>query len=74
MCSGCLLQVLAAISDETIVVWDSHTGDYLSRLRGHTSRAHVLECHPIEPRLVMSAGYDGQTIVWDLLAGQPLAR
>ena len=67
------MQVLAGISDNTIAVWDAHTGDLLQRLRGHTCRAHVLECHPIECHVAMSAGYDGQTIVWDLLNGQPLA-
>ncbi len=69
-----LLQVLAAISDNTVAVWDAQSGDLMQRLRGHTCRAHVLECHPIDPRLAMTAGYDGQTIVWDLLEGQPLAR
>ena len=69
-----LLQVLAAISDNTVAVWDAHQGELTQRLRGHTCRAHVLECHPTDPRLAMSAGYDGQTIVWDLLEGQPLAR
>ena len=71
---GVMLQVLAAISDNTVAVWDAHSGDLMQRLRGHTCGAHVLECHPIHPRLVMSAGYDGQTIVWDLLEGQTLAR
>ena len=69
-----LLQVLAAISDDTIAVWDAHSGDLEQRLRGHTFRTHVLECHPLDPRLVMSAGYDGQTIVWDLAEGRALAR
>ena len=69
-----LVQVLAAISDNTVAVWDAHRGDLSQRLHGHTSRAHVLECHPTDPRLAMSAGYDGQTIVWDLVEGEPLAR
>ena len=69
-----LPQVLAAISDDTIALWNAHSGDLERRLRGHTFRTHVLECHPVEPRLAMSAGYDGQTIVWDLVEGQALAR
>ena len=68
------MQVLAAISDDTIAVWDAHSGILEQRLRGHTFRTHVLECHPLDPCLVMSAGYDGQTIVWDLVEGQALAR
>ena len=68
------MQVLAAISDDTIAVWDAHSGELEQRLRGHTFRTHVLECHPLDPRLAMSAGYDGQTIVWDLDEGRALAR
>jgi PH-interacting protein len=36
--------------------------------------AHVLECHPWNPRLAFSAGYDGQLIIWDVDQGQVLRR
>lgn len=50
------------------------TQGYWSSGYAATPRTHVLECHPLDPCLVMSAGYDGQTIVWDLVEGQALAR
>ncbi len=29
------------------------------------AQVFVLEGHPTEPRLFMSAGYDGRVVVWD---------
>lgn len=37
-------------------------------------QAHVLEAHPIHPHIAMSAGYDGSTILWDLLSGSVMKR
>jgi hypothetical protein len=34
----------------------------------------VLEAHPQDPRLVMSVGYDGLTILWDVQQGVLLRR
>lgn len=66
--------MLASLSDHTLRVWDAHSGAVGPKLEGHADRAHTLECHPLCPRLAMSAGYDGLTIVWDLLEGTPLAK
>ncbi len=35
-------------------------------------QAHVLDPHPSDPRLVLSGGYDGRTVLWDVVAGVPL--
>ena len=67
-------QVLASLSDHTLRVWDAHSGAPGPKLEGHADRAHTLEAHPLCPRLAMSAGYDGLTLVWDLVEGTPLAR
>lgn len=29
-------------------------------------QTYVLDVHPFNPRIAMSAGYDGKTIVWDV--------
>lgn len=29
-------------------------------------QTYVLDVHPFNPRIAMSAGYDGRTIVWDV--------
>lgn len=34
----------------------------------------MLECHPFDPRLCLSAGYDGFTILWDIEKGTQLVR
>ncbi|KAK3020599.1 hypothetical protein RJ639_046949, partial [Escallonia herrerae] len=33
---------------------------------------YVLDVHPFNPRIAMSAGYDGKTIVWDIWEGTPI--
>jgi WD40 repeat protein len=48
----------------------SRTGALLHTLAGHTSDVHVLQCHPTEKRLVMTAGYDGKINVWDIERGR----
>ncbi len=70
----CGMQILAALTDDSVRVWNAWTGDLLQRLDGHMGRAHVLECHPLDNRIAMSAGYDGLTIIWDIEAGCPLAK
>jgi WD40 repeat protein len=68
------MQILAALTDDSVRVWDAWSGQLLQRLEGHAGRAHVLECHPLDHRLAMSAGYDGLTIIWDIIAGRALTR
>lgn len=49
-------KVVAAITDNSIRVWDAETGALLHQLRGHTAQAHVLESHPFDHDIAMSAG------------------
>ncbi|CAK9145214.1 unnamed protein product [Ilex paraguariensis] len=35
-------------------------------------QTYVLDVHPFNPRIAMSAGYDGKTIVWDIWEGTPI--
>ena len=41
-------------------------------LRGHQQQVHVLSAHPVCPHVVMSAGYDGRMVIWDLSGGRVL--
>lgn len=72
--ASCAMQVISSVSDHTIRVWDSHTGLEVQRLVGHEAQVHILECHPVDHRLAMSASYDGTTKLWNLYTGQALAR
>lgn len=38
----------------------------LTCLRSIYWQSYVLDVHPFNPRIAMSAGYDGQTIIWDV--------
>ena len=37
-------------------VWDSYTAQFVKVLKGHTDEVYVLEPHPIEQNLLLSAG------------------
>ncbi|PIA61119.1 hypothetical protein AQUCO_00300561v1 [Aquilegia coerulea] len=64
--------VLAAIMDCRICVWNAADGSLVHSLTGHSESTYVLDVHPFNPRVAMSAGYDGKTIVWDIWEGTPL--
>lgn len=64
--------VLAAIMDCRICVWNAADGSLVHSLTGHTASTYVLDVHPFNPRMAMSAGYDGKTIVWDIWEGMPI--
>ncbi|KAL8138375.1 hypothetical protein V2J09_004376 [Rumex salicifolius] len=64
--------VLAAIMDCRICVWNAADGSLVHSLTGHTESTYVLDVHPFNPRIAMSAGYDGKTIIWDIWEGTPV--
>ncbi|XP_062108774.1 uncharacterized protein LOC133819520 [Humulus lupulus] len=64
--------VLAAIMDCRICVWNASDGSLVYSLTGHSESTYVLDVHPFNPRIAMSAGYDGKTIVWDIWEGKPI--
>lgn len=64
--------VLAAIMDCRICVWNAVDGSLVHSLTGHTKSTYVLDVHPFNPRIAMSAGYDGRVIIWDIWEGCPV--
>ncbi|XP_062211002.1 uncharacterized protein LOC133912341 [Phragmites australis] len=64
--------VLAAIMDCRICVWNASDGSLVHSLIGHKESTFVLDVHPFNPRIAMSAGYDGKTIIWDIWKGKPV--
>ncbi|GJR91142.1 PH-interacting protein [Tanacetum coccineum] len=56
----------------TICVWNAVDGSLVHSLTGHSESTYVLDVHPFNPRIAMSAGYDGKTIVWDIWEGVPI--
>eukprot|EP01018_Ginkgo_biloba_P012106 Gb_38814 [translate_table: standard] len=64
--------VLAAIMDCRICVWNAVDGSLVHSLTGHHKSTYVLDVHPFNPRIAMSAGYDGRVIIWDIWEGHPV--
>lgn len=65
---------LTAGSDFHIRLWDSRSGEILRFLIGHKDETFIISPHPIHPRLVMSAGHDGNLFLWDLQSAQPVFK
>uniref|UniRef100_A0A8C9K7R1 PH-interacting protein n=1 Tax=Panthera tigris altaica TaxID=74533 RepID=A0A8C9K7R1_PANTA len=61
--------VITAVNNMTLKVWNSYTGQLIHVLMGHEDEVFVLEPHPFDPRVLFSAGHDGNVIVWDLARG-----
>ncbi|XP_031429776.1 bromodomain and WD repeat-containing protein 1 [Clupea harengus] len=61
--------VITAVNNYLIKVWNSYTGALLHVLKGHEAEVFVLEPHPFDPRVMLSAGHDGNVFIWDLLKG-----
>jgi len=69
-----LPQVIAAVTDNSLRVWEAWRGGAQHTLTGHTAHAYILEGHPSDARMLMSAAYDGRIMLWDVVAGVQLAR
>ncbi|XP_037124161.1 bromodomain and WD repeat-containing protein 3 isoform X2 [Syngnathus acus] len=61
--------VITTVSNYLIKVWNSYTGQLLHVLKGHEAEVFVLEPHPFDTRIILSAGHDGNVFVWDLMRG-----
>ncbi|KAL6076121.1 Bromodomain and WD repeat-containing protein 3 [Balamuthia mandrillaris] len=64
--------VVTALSDFTIRIWNARTGELLHTLKDHSNYVYILDKHPNDPRLFLSAGYDGLVILWDMREGKPI--
>ncbi|XP_056665186.1 bromodomain and WD repeat-containing protein 3 isoform X5 [Monodelphis domestica] len=61
--------VITAVNNFLLKVWNSSTGQLLHNLTGHDDEVFVLEAHPFDQRIMLSAGHDGNIFIWDLERG-----
>ncbi|CAG02962.1 unnamed protein product, partial [Tetraodon nigroviridis] len=61
--------VITAVSNYLLKVWSSTTGQLLHVLSGHDDEVFVMEAHPFDSRILLSAGHDGNIYMWDLTKG-----
>ncbi|KAE8621436.1 hypothetical protein XENTR_v10004832 [Xenopus tropicalis] len=64
--------VVTASNLRSLKVWESRTGKLLRVLSGHQNDIYVLEPHPFDSRVMISAGYDGKIIIWDVNKGDQI--
>uniref|UniRef100_A0A0K2UST4 Bromo domain-containing protein n=1 Tax=Lepeophtheirus salmonis TaxID=72036 RepID=A0A0K2UST4_LEPSM len=57
---------ITAISDNSIRLWNSKSGDYLGSLLGHSDEIYVMEPHPLCSNILLSAAHDGCIMMWSL--------
>uniref|UniRef100_A0A8C3TXW0 Bromodomain and WD repeat-containing protein 1 n=1 Tax=Catharus ustulatus TaxID=91951 RepID=A0A8C3TXW0_CATUS len=61
--------VVTAVNNHLLKVWNSSTGQLLHDLVGHADEVFVLETHPFDCRIMLSAGHDGNIFIWDITKG-----
>ncbi|MGH0178732.1 UNVERIFIED_CONTAM: hypothetical protein FKN15_078317 [Acipenser sinensis] len=61
--------VITAVNNYLLKVWNPSTGQLLHILSGHDDEVFVLEAHPYDSRIMLSAGHDGNIFIWDLSKG-----
>ncbi|KAB0802050.1 hypothetical protein PPYR_04236 [Photinus pyralis] len=66
--------VVTAVSDYSLKVWRADNGHLERVLKGHTEEIYVLESHPHDKNVVLSAGHDGQLFIWDVFQGRQVAH
>ncbi|RUS29919.1 hypothetical protein BC938DRAFT_480071 [Jimgerdemannia flammicorona] len=59
-------RAIVATTYGELKVFDAVTGELCSVLRGHRDETYAVDIHPVDKRVVLSAGYDGRIILWDL--------
>jgi len=57
-----------------IQVWDSKNGNEIHSFKDHVDKVFVLENHPIDKRLILTAGYDGLITIFDIISGVALQK
>lgn len=66
--------VVSSSSDAKIRIWNSYTGQLVRILEAHTREVYIMDTHPFDERIILTAGYDGKCILWDIEKGVALSR
>ena len=66
--------VITAVSDHTLKVWNSDTGTLTHVLCGHEDEVFVLESHPCDPYVLLSAAHDGNMFIWNIATGTQIKK
>lgn len=61
------------LRDPHIQIWDAASGTPLRTIRAHAGEISIISPHPTDPRIMLSIGCDGRTVVNDVSTGIVLA-
>lgn len=64
--------VITSSSDAKIRIWYSDTGQLARLLDAHEQEVYVMDFHPLNGNILLTAGYDGKCILWDVESGEQL--
>jgi WD40 repeat protein len=67
-------RIVTSSCDSRIRVWDGNSGKLLHTLEGHVGHVYVLCNHPLDRRVLLSAGYDGVCCLWNIERGVLIKR
>lgn len=66
--------VITAVNDHSIKIWESNTGKLKYIFKEHTDEVFVIETHPVDRRIFLSGGHDGNIVIWDLESGEMIKK
>ena len=65
--------VLASVQNFKVIVYSVAKQKVVCELGGvHEEPVHVVLSHPYDPRIVMTASYSGEIVLWDIMEGTPM--
>lgn len=65
-------RIVVASTDHILRTFDSRRGELLCTMKQHDDEIYVIDIHPVDARIFLSAGHDGQLILWDIITGRAL--
>lgn len=66
--------VITSVVDYSIKVWNSYSGQLIHILKKHTHDIYLLESHPVDPRIFISASHDGTLVIWNVRNGKCIKK
>ena len=70
--SQCKLQRLGLVPLSSCPVVTGRDNGVVAPLQQHSNEVFVIETHPRDPRVFVSAGHDGIIVIWDMFKGDKL--
>lgn len=65
---------IVTASSNKIRVWNSETGTVKHVLLEHSDRIYTIDAHPLVKSMILTAGYDGKCVLWDIEKGIKLRK